>query len=177
MNLSQDEILQLLKDLNIEAIQIPHSEDEIGKSHTEWLFELPKLLAFANAIQSHSGGEAVGWQFLDEGKWHQGSNLNNHKQNTIDGGYEVRDLFTYQPDQSARIEELEKLLGLLEYDVNHERRCYKNLVSLHTELTATNTKLVEQVRVMRDALAEIKLETGDTLSFTVADKALLKAGD
>jgi hypothetical protein len=32
------------------------------------------------------------WQYFSNGEWYVGSNLNNHKQNTIDDGYLVRDL-------------------------------------------------------------------------------------
>jgi len=32
------------------------------------------------------------WQYFSNGEWCVGSNLNNHKQNTIDGGYLVRNL-------------------------------------------------------------------------------------
>ena len=32
------------------------------------------------------------WQYFSNGEWYVGSNLNNHKQNTIDGGYLVRNL-------------------------------------------------------------------------------------
>jgi hypothetical protein len=32
------------------------------------------------------------WQYFSNGEWCVGSNLNNHKQNTIYGGYLVRDL-------------------------------------------------------------------------------------
>lgn len=45
-------------------------------------------------------GEAVAWQFFDADlKWHNGYDTNNHKKNTIDAGYKVRDLYTTpQPD-------------------------------------------------------------------------------
>ena len=33
------------------------------------------------------------WQFFSRGKWHTGMNCNNHKQNTIDADYPVRDLY------------------------------------------------------------------------------------
>ena len=37
--------------------------------------------------------EPCGWQFFQDGQWHNGSMLNNHRQNTEDAGYEVRDVY------------------------------------------------------------------------------------
>lgn len=45
-----------------------------------------------SALAEFESREIVAWQFLQDGEWHNGSNKNNHKQNTIDGGYLVRDL-------------------------------------------------------------------------------------
>lgn len=45
-----------------------------------------------SALAEFESTEIVAWQFFQDGEWHNGSNKNNHKQNTIDGGYPVRDL-------------------------------------------------------------------------------------
>jgi len=38
--------------------------------------------------------EVVGWQFKDgDGKWYTGMNANNHKENTINDGYQVRNVY------------------------------------------------------------------------------------
>jgi hypothetical protein len=36
----------------------------------------------------------VAWQYFQDGKWHTGMDTNNHKQNTIEYGFDTRDLFT-----------------------------------------------------------------------------------
>jgi len=41
--------------------------------------------------------EPVAWQFLQDGEWHNGSSLNNHRENTEKDGYLVRDLYTSPP--------------------------------------------------------------------------------
>lgn len=37
-------------------------------------------------------GEPVAWQFYDAGAWHNGSNHNNHRENTEKAGYRIREL-------------------------------------------------------------------------------------
>ena len=46
---------------------------------------------------SRTGGEVVGWQFYQDGEWCTGMETSNHKQNTIDAGYEIRNLYTAPP--------------------------------------------------------------------------------
>lgn len=46
----------------------------------------------APATSMQCDSEPVAWQFFQDGEWFIGSNKNNHKQNTIDGGFLVRDL-------------------------------------------------------------------------------------
>ena len=48
------------------------------------------------------------WQFFQDGEWRVGSNLNNHKQNTIDGGYPVRDLYVPQSTESETQGDLQR---------------------------------------------------------------------
>ena len=43
--------------------------------------------------------EQTGWQFYQDGEWFNGSDKNNHKQNTIDGGYQVRELYALHKDK------------------------------------------------------------------------------
>lgn len=40
------------------------------------------------------------WQFYDEGAWWIGMNKLNHKSNTIEGGYKVRDLYIIEEKQN-----------------------------------------------------------------------------
>lgn len=61
-------------------------------------------------------GEAVEWQFYESGKWFNFMD-DNHRQNTIKAGYQVRPLFTYPPDASAEIARLTKELEEARKDV------------------------------------------------------------
>ena len=56
-----------------------------------------KLIDIITNAPSIEQGEPVAWQFYQDGKWHYGANTNNHKQNTIDGGFPVRELYTTSP--------------------------------------------------------------------------------
>lgn len=38
-------------------------------------------------------GEPVGWQFHQDGEWFNGSDKFQHKKNTIEAGYPVREIF------------------------------------------------------------------------------------
>lgn len=63
---------------------------------------------------SPDSGEAVAWQFFQDGKWWNGSEQNNHKQNTIDAGFQVRELYTTQqpaPD-TVPVEKYNKIVTL-----------------------------------------------------------------
>ena len=53
---------------------------------------MPNNCAIALRVIVMSDLKPVAWQFYQDGKWHTGMEHNNHKQNTIDGGYPVRDL-------------------------------------------------------------------------------------
>jgi hypothetical protein len=47
------------------------------------------------AVQHAGQGEAVGWQFLQDGKWHFGcDNVKDHRKNTEAAGFPVRDVFS-----------------------------------------------------------------------------------
>lgn len=48
-------------------------------------------VAYSDTIQEP---EVVAWQFFNptDQKWHTGSNENNHRQNTLDAGFFIRDL-------------------------------------------------------------------------------------
>jgi hypothetical protein len=52
------------------------------------------LKTISEALQAMRG-EAVGWQFLQDGKWHFGcDNLKDHRKNTEAAGFPVRDVFS-----------------------------------------------------------------------------------
>lgn len=63
--------------------------------------ELDQLRAELSRIKAGQG-EAVAWQFLDQdGQWYTGSERNNHRRNTEEAGYQVRELFAAPPTHDA----------------------------------------------------------------------------
>lgn len=46
-------------------------------------------------METHS--DPVAWQFYDAGSWHNGSNHNNHRENTEMAGYRIRELYPIIP--------------------------------------------------------------------------------
>lgn len=111
---------------------------------------LTKLQEFANAIQSHSGeAEPVAWVRMRNGKIDWDENCLGSQSGDVLYRYEDNDeyteqpLFTYQPDQSARIKTLEDEITKL-VKVRDERTTkYIGMAHDNKELTATNAKLVE----------------------------------
>jgi hypothetical protein len=66
--------------------------------------------------------EVVGWQFYQDGKWHMGMDTGNHRQNTEESGYPVRDIYAPKVAiQSAaekyRDEQIELLISTLPPDM------------------------------------------------------------
>jgi len=49
-------------------------------------------LAFANAVRNAS--VPVAWQFFQDGKWHNGMDTHNHRENTEADGIATRNLYT-----------------------------------------------------------------------------------
>jgi hypothetical protein len=50
--------------------------------------------ALANIDEFYvSSQEPCGWQFYQDGKWHNGMETNNHRKNTEDAGFPVRDVY------------------------------------------------------------------------------------
>lgn len=46
--------------------------------------------------------EYSGWQFKgDDGEWHIGSELHNHRQNTEEAGYEVREMYALKSKEKT----------------------------------------------------------------------------
>lgn len=67
-------------------------------------------------------GEPVAWQFYQDGKWWNGMDQNRHKENTIEAGYLVRDLYAGQPAPVAVVlptqEDFERLIIRRDGSVN-----------------------------------------------------------
>lgn len=129
MNLSQDEILKLAIKHGIIPMRFIVDTYEAKKS---------SILAFTNAIQSHSSGEAVGEIRVIAGtitvRWNDDAPLKDSDK-----------LYLAIPDQIARIKSLEK--DLLEYD-----RLMDIDDAKIVQLQATNAKLVEQITTLQQRL-------------------------
>ena len=52
-----------------------------------------RLKAAEEVIHKTTKQDPVGWQFLENGEWHQGGLFNNHRRNTEEAGYPVRDVY------------------------------------------------------------------------------------
>lgn len=52
-----------------------------------------RLKAAEEIIHKTTQQDSVGWQFLSDGEWQQGSLFNNHRRNTEEEGYPVRDVY------------------------------------------------------------------------------------
>ena len=70
---------------------IESNSNGFGLSETQCKLTLDQCKA---ALAEIDKCEPVAWQFYQDGKWHNGMDTNNHKQNTIDAGFPVRDIFT-----------------------------------------------------------------------------------
>lgn len=101
------------------------------------------------------GLEVVAWQFFSDGKWYIGSELNNHRQNTEEAGFLVRDLSPTEEAlagyaaRDARIATQEAQIKLLQSDANSwqsgydegrrmgGKHCMVTIDQLRAELAAT----------------------------------------
>ena len=72
---------------------------------------LVRLITNAPAIEQ---GEPVAWQFYIDGRWHDGMRGNNHKQDAIDAGDPVRELYTAPPQSQTVKDALEKAARICE---------------------------------------------------------------
>ncbi len=63
----------------------------------------------ARPAEQHQG-EPVGWQFYQDGKWWNGNDrIKDHRKNTEDAGYPVRDVFSHaDPSEVERLREVIK---------------------------------------------------------------------
>ena len=55
--------------------------------------------------------EPCGWQFLQDGKWHNGTDVNDHRANTIAVGFPVRDVYPAPPAAQPAQEPVEEWFG------------------------------------------------------------------
>jgi hypothetical protein len=82
-------------DLIIKALQVSyaHVPGDIADRHHEALVAARELMDQSAEPEQ----EPCGWQFFQDGEWHNGSLLNNHRKNTEDGGWPVRDIYPSPP--------------------------------------------------------------------------------
>ena len=95
------------------------------------------LITNAPAIEQ---GEPVAWQFYIDGRWHDGMRGNNHKQDAIDAGDPVRELYT-APAQSLQAyddEVIERVITLLKDSARGDGIIYMRV-----------DDLIEDVRVLK----------------------------
>ena len=52
-----------------------------------------RLKAAEEVIHQTTKQDPVGWQFFENGEWHQGGLFNSHRRNTEEAGYPVRDVY------------------------------------------------------------------------------------
>jgi hypothetical protein len=55
------------------------------------------ITAFKQALAAPTVQEPCGWQFYQDGKWHNGMEINNHRANTEAAGVPVRDVYPTPP--------------------------------------------------------------------------------
>ena len=71
---------------------------ELNTNSNVFINEILKLNTQLDSIYALP---AVAWQFYQQGEWWLGSDMNNHKQNTIDAGIEIRDVYALLPRGDA----------------------------------------------------------------------------
>ena len=89
-----------MKDLPklLDALRVRYSDAIYDKSpRLVWHFE-NDIAALREALAEQQ--EPCGWQFYQDGKWHNGMETNNHRANTEAAGVAVRDVYpSPQPAQ------------------------------------------------------------------------------
>jgi hypothetical protein len=58
------------------------------------------IQSLKHAIKEWESQEPVAWQFLQNGKWHNGTEFHSHRKNTEAAGIPIRDLYTYPPQRT-----------------------------------------------------------------------------
>ena len=99
--------LDLLQEV-LDAKDIMLAEGCERASFAEMLkqFVARKALAESAPVQ-----EPCGWQFYQDGKWYNGMEINNHRKNTEDAGFPVRDVYPSPQQVPVSLEEYDA--GLL----------------------------------------------------------------
>ena len=77
-------------DLIIAALQRVELLFEAHGQYPHTLREVSEALAAARELQAL---KPVAWQFFQDGKWHNGFDTHNHRGNTEEAGFPVRDIY------------------------------------------------------------------------------------
>lgn len=92
----------LVEEIVLEVAEFVNKQDFDGCSPRELalriVFALKTRKAFDNLPIEYTG-----WQFKgDDGEWHIGSELHNHRQNTEEAGYEVREMYALKSKEKVQ---------------------------------------------------------------------------
>ena len=90
MTHTKDEALKLA--LDAQQIIASLCADKVIDSKEEKILRAATKQVLAAPVQ-----EPCGWQFYQDGKWHNGMETNNHRANTEAAGFRVRDVYASPP--------------------------------------------------------------------------------
>lgn len=128
-----------------------------------------------SALAELEKNEPVGWQFYQDGKWCNGMDTNNHKQNTVDAEFPVRDLYT-SPQPIEKCEPVAKVLFIQDEDGLEPHTFYSNdeapaQEQLKDKFVIMDVYLVPQPRawigLSENDITEIWNERSAVFSYTV----------
>lgn len=101
------------------------------------------------ALSSQSAKSVpVAWQFYQDGKWHTGTENNNHKKNTVEYGLPVRDLYAAPQPTDDRVRELEKDAARYRWlrDHYHGFESYRSRVIPYVNLDSEVDKQIAKMK-------------------------------
>jgi hypothetical protein len=81
--------------MSIEAMKLALDALEHGELYKKKTAKA--IAALRTAIAEAEKQEPCGWQFYQDGKWHNGMETSNHKANTEDAGIPVRNVYPPPP--------------------------------------------------------------------------------
>ena len=84
-------------EMALDALESYSKSDYIKKQHPLRYANGNKAIEALRTALAQPEQEPVGWQFFQDGRWHDGTYLHNHRKNTEADGYPVRDLYTAPP--------------------------------------------------------------------------------
>jgi hypothetical protein len=80
----------------LEALETPKPLDDYPPILNAYAKTINNAItSLRQAIAVLDKQEPCGWQYYQDGKWHNGMEINNHRANTEAAGIPVRDVYTY----------------------------------------------------------------------------------